>query len=141
MYEGDGIEKTGNYELDNEILRWFNDRMIELVNMYVDVGNDCGWGDEYLMNCFPRNFVEDNFSLCKRIVLDIRDILRSDIVYKDIRLLYKYVLFHIIISEIEIIDDVWEEKFEKGFFPIGEELVERIYKEKNIHIMLNLRKN
>lgn len=31
MYEGDGIEKTGNHGLDYEILRWFNDRMIELV--------------------------------------------------------------------------------------------------------------
>lgn len=38
--------------------------------------------------CFPRNYVEDNFGLCKRIVLDIRDILASDIIYSHM-LLYR----------------------------------------------------
>ncbi len=130
MYEGDGIEKTGNQKLDYEILRWFNDRMIELVNMYIDIGNDCGWNEDFLMRCFPRNFVEDNLLLCKRIVFDIRDILKSDIIFTDIRLLYQFVLFHIITIEIETIDDLWEEGFEKGFLPIGEELIKKIYQEK-----------
>lgn len=60
MYEGDGLDKTGNDKLDHEILRWFNNRMIELVDLYIDMGDDSGWDEDYLMQCFPRNFVEDS---------------------------------------------------------------------------------
>lgn len=131
MYEGDGLDRTGNKELDYEILRWFNDRMVELVNMYIDIGNDTGWDEDYFMFCFPRNFVEDNFQLCKQIVLDIRDILISNIVYGDIRLLYKYVLYNIIIDAIDTINDSWEEEFEESFCPMSDELVQKIYKQAN----------
>lgn len=49
MYEGDGLDKIGDIELDYAILRWFNDRMIEMVNMYIDLGdNDC-WDENYFM--------------------------------------------------------------------------------------------
>lgn len=51
MYEGDGISKTGNAELDYDILRWFNDRMICLIDIYIDVGNDTEWDDDYLGIC------------------------------------------------------------------------------------------
>ena len=61
MYEGDGLEKTGNEKLDYEILRWINNRMIELTDLYIDLGDSSGWDEDYLMCCFPRSFVEDNF--------------------------------------------------------------------------------
>lgn len=131
MYEGDGLDKTGNKELDYEILRWFNDRMIELVDMYIDVGDDAGCDEDYFMVCFPRNFVEDNFHLCKQIVLDIRDMLTSKVVYDDLRLLYQYVLYNIIIDGITSMDDLWEEGFEKEFCPMSNELIQKIYKQAN----------
>lgn len=131
MYEGDGLYKTGNDKLDHEILRWFNNRMIELVDLYIDIGNDSGWDDYYLMECFPRNFVEDTPALCKRIVLDIKDILESNIIYTSMRPLYKYVLFHIITGEIEFINEAEENSFEESFSPISVELVKEIYKAQN----------
>ncbi len=131
MYEGDGLDKTGNEELDYEILRWFNNRMIELVDLFIDIGDDSGWDEDYLLNCFPRNFVEDNFELCKHIILDIKDILESEIIYTNIRPLYKYVLFHIITGEIEFINETEENSFEETFSPMNVELVKEIYKAKN----------
>lgn len=131
MYEGDGLDKTGNDKLDHEILRWFNNRMIELVDLYIDMGDDSDWHEYYLMQCFPRNFVEDNPALCKRIVLDIKDILESDIIYTNMRPLYKYVLFHIITGEIEFINEAEENSFEETFSPISVELVKEIYKAQN----------
>lgn len=131
MYEGDGISKTGNAELDYEILRWFNDRMICLIDIYIDVGNDTEWDDDYLGICFPRNFIEDNKSICKNIILDIKDMLKSNIVYKDMRLLYQYVLYHIIINEIGIENSLGLGGFEKSFGPMDENLIKRIYTEWN----------
>lgn len=127
MYKGDGLPKTGNDELDYEILRWFNDRMIKLVTIYIEIGDDTEWDEEYLRLCFPRNFIEDNSTLCRQIVLDIRDILKSSIVHTDMRLLYQYVLFHIIMNEIENMNDLYTEGFEKEFSPIEEDLVKKIY--------------
>lgn len=131
MYEGDGLDKTGNDRLDYEILRWFNNRMIELVDIYIDIGDDSGWDEDYLMRCFPRNFVEDNLELCRRIILDIKDILESDIIYTNMRTLYKYVLFHIIKDEIEFINETEESSFEETFSPLSVELVKEIYRVKN----------
>ena len=126
MYEGDGLNKTGNDKLDHEILRWFNNRMIELVDLYIDIGDDSGWDEDYLMECFPRNFVEDNLALCKRIILDIKDILESDFVYTNMRPLYRYVLFHVITSEIGFINEAEESSFEETFSPISAELVKEM---------------
>lgn len=105
--------------------------MIELVDLYIDIGDDSGWDEDYLMECFPRNFVEDNLALCKRIILDIKDILESDFVYTNMRPLYRYVLFHVITSEIGFINEAEESSFEETFSPISAELVKEIYKEKN----------
>lgn len=131
MYEGDGISKTGNTELDYDILRWFNDRMICLIDIYIDVGNDTEWDDDYFGICFPRNFIEDNKSICKNIILDIKDMLKSNIVYKDMRLLYQYVLYHIIINEIGIENSLGLGGLEKSFGPMDENLIKRIYTEWN----------
>lgn len=128
MYEGDGVEKTGNEKLDYEILRWINNRMIELIDLYIDLGDGSGWDEDYLMCCFPRSFIEDNFALCKRIILDIKDILASDIIYANMRLLYKYVLFGIVTYEMEIINNAIDDGCENVLSPIDVELVKEIYK-------------
>lgn len=130
MYEGDGVEKTGNEKLDYEILRWINNRMIELIDLYIDLGDGSGWDEDYLMCCFPRSFLEDNFALCKRIILDIKDILASDIIYANMRLLYKYVLFGIVTYEMEIINNAIDDGYENVLPPIDVELVKEIYKAK-----------
>lgn len=130
MYEGYGLEKTGNEKLDYEILRWINNRMIELIDLYIDLGDGSGWDEDYLMCCFPRSFVEDNFALCKRIILDIKDILDSDIVYANMRLLYKYILFNIVTYEIEYINNMIDDGGENILLPINVELVREIYKAK-----------
>lgn len=131
MYEGDGLNKTGDLELDYEILRWFNNRMIDMVSMYIDVGNDSSWDEDYFMQCFPRNFIEENFHMCKQIVLDIRDVLISDIIHTHMRLLYQYVLYNIIINQIEWIDELWENGFEVGFSPMENETIKKIYNAMN----------
>ena len=104
--------------------------MIELIDLYIDLGDGSGWDEDYLMCCFPRSFVEDNFGLCKRIILDIKDILVSDIIYANMRLLYKYVLFGIVTYEMEIINNAIDDGGENVLSPIDVGLVKEIYKAK-----------
>ena len=51
---------TENQDLNREILRWINQRILSLVRMYKELGDDTGWDYEYLGLCFPRTFMEDN---------------------------------------------------------------------------------
>ena len=51
---------TKNQELNREILIWINERILSLLDMYRDVGNDIEWDFHYLSICFPKKYIEDS---------------------------------------------------------------------------------
>ncbi|MBP3475229.1 MAG: hypothetical protein J6K48_02765 [Lachnospiraceae bacterium] len=125
---------TENPDLNSEILVWINKRILSLVRMYKELGDDTGWDYEYLRICFPRTFIEDNGTeKCLQVVNDICDILRSDYIRKDLKLIYKYVLIRI----VEDFQMLYEDAKKSGeedlcniyFPPMDEKLVKKIYKE------------
>ena len=72
---------TKNPNLNKKILLWINQRILSLVRMYQELGEDIGWDCEYLKICFPRTFIEDNgIEKCLRVLNDISDILQADYV-------------------------------------------------------------
>ena len=94
---------TENQELNREILRWINQRILSLVRMYKELGDDTGWDYEYLGLCFPRTFMEDNgIEKCVQIVNDICDILQDEYIRRKLKLIYKYVLIKIMVYNIFI---------------------------------------
>jgi hypothetical protein len=125
---------TNNQELNREILIWINERILSLLEMYMDLGNDTEWDFEYLYICFPRNFIEDNGTKeCLRVLNDISDILKSSYIQKNMKLLYKYVL----IKLIEYYQVLYEgakmckeqDLCDIYFSPVEEVLAKKIYKE------------
>lgn len=88
---------TKNQSLNREILLWINQRILSLVIMYKEMGDDAGWDYEYLQICFPRTFIEDNgIEKCLQILNDISDVLRSDYIRRKLKLIYKYVFSKLI---------------------------------------------
>ncbi len=124
---------TDNYELNKEILRWINNRILNLLEMYMDLGEDTKWEFEYLCLCFPRNYVEEDISKCLRLLRDLCDILESEYVRKDIKLIYKYVLiklveyYQILYEDAEMCGE--EDSCNIYFPPVNEQLVKKIYEE------------
>lgn len=125
---------TKNQSLNREILLWINQRILSLVIMYKEMGDDAGWDYEYLQICFPRTFIEDNgIEKCLQILNDICDVLRSDYIRRKLKLIYKYVLIKI----VEDFQCLYEDARECGdeelcdiyFPPLDEELAKKIYKE------------
>lgn len=125
---------TENQDLNKEILVWINQRILALVEMYKDLGDDTEWDFEYLSICFPRTFIEDNGTQkCLQIINDICDILQSEYVRRNLKLIYKYVLIKI----VEYYQELYEDAKKMGenelcniyFPPIDEKLAEKIYKE------------
>ena len=125
---------TENQDLNREILRWINQRILSLVRMYKELGDDTGWDYEYLGLCFPRTFMEDNgIEKCVQIVNDICDILQDEYIRRKLKLIYKYVLIKIVKHYQIMYEDYkksGEEEICNIFFPsMDEKLVKKIYKE------------
>jgi|GEM_PF-4747655 len=125
---------TKNQELNREILIWINERILSLLDMYVDLGNDTGWEFNYLSICFPKTFIEDSgVSECLRVLDDIHDILKSSYIRKDLRLLYKYILINLIEHYQVLYDDAKmcgeQDTCNNYFPPVQEALARKIYKE------------
>lgn len=125
---------TKNQILNQEILLWINQRILSLVIMYKELGNDTGWDYEYLKICFPRTFIEDNgIEKCLQILNDICDILQANYIRRDLKLIYKYVLIKI----VEYFQGLYEDAKKCGeeelcniyFPPLDKELAKKIYKE------------
>lgn len=125
---------TKNQELNREILIWINERILSLLDMYVDLGNDTGWEFNYLNICFPKTFIEDSgVSECLRVLDDIHDILKSSYIRKDLRLLYKYILINLIEHYQVLYNDAKmcgeQDTCNNYFPPVQEALARKIYKE------------
>lgn len=125
---------TKNQDLNREILLWINQRILSLVIMYKDLGDDDEWDDEYLKICFPRTFIEDNgIEKCLRILDDIIDILQADYIRRELKLIYRYVLINIVEHFQCLYEDAKmcgdEELCNIYFPPVDEELAKKIYKE------------
>ena len=125
---------TENQILNQEILLWINQRILSLVIMYKELGNDTGWDYEYLKICFPRTFIEDNGTeKCLQILNDICDILQTNYIRRDLKLIYKYVLIKI----VEYFQGLYEDAKKCGeeelcniyFPPLDKKLAKKIYKE------------
>lgn len=72
---------TENQEVNYEILTWINRRILSVLDMYMDLGNDTEWDFDYLSICFPRVFIQDNGTeKCLCVLRDIHEILESDYV-------------------------------------------------------------
>lgn len=130
-YEG---QYTENQILNQEILLWINQRILSLVIMYKEVGDDVGWDYEYLKICFPRIFIEDNGTeKCLQILNDICDILQANYIRRELKLIYKYVLIKIIEHFQYLYDDArkcGEEELCNIYFPpLDEKLAKKIYEE------------
>lgn len=130
-YEG---QYTENQILNQEILLWINQRILSLVIMYKEEGDDAGWDYEYLKICFPRIFIEDNGTeKCLQILNDICDILQDDYIRRELKLIYKYVLIKIIEHFQCLYDDArkcGEEELCNIYFPpLDEKLAKKIYEE------------
>ena len=124
---------TNNKELNREILVWINQRILSVLIMYLELGNDTEWDDEYLSICFPRTFIEDNGAKkCVCILYDIHDVLESDYVRTDLKLLYKYVLIKLIKHYQILYDDARKcgnyELCNIFFPPMENSLKKKIYK-------------
>lgn len=88
---------TKNQDLNREILEWINNRIFSLLEMYIEIGNDDEWEYGYLSICFPRTYIEDNgLNQCLCVLNDLKDILNSNYIRKDLKLLYKYVLIKLV---------------------------------------------
>lgn len=125
---------TNNQELNREILVWINERILSLLDMYRDLGNDTEWDFDYLSICFPKTFIEDSGTTeCLHVIDDIHDILKSSYVRKDLKLLYKFVLINLIEHYQILYDDAKrcgeKEACDIYFPPVEEKLVKKIYKE------------
>lgn len=128
---------TKNHELNIEILEWINRRILSLLNIYIELGEDIEWEYEHLYICFPRDLVEDDSAKCLRILHELCDILKSDYIRKDIKLIYKFVL----VKLIEYFQALYEDAKESGeenlcniyFPPVEESLVKKVYKEYGYH--------
>ena len=125
---------TPNKELNYDILTWINKRILDVLDVYIDVGNDTVWDMEYLLYCFPRTYIEDHGKEgCMSIIYDIKDILKSKYIYEDIRLIYKYFLVNLIAYYQTIYEDEkkWSDfnEEESLFPPLEIEIKKRIYKE------------
>lgn len=127
-------EYTKNQELNRELLIWINERILSLLDMYMDLGDDTEWDFEYLYICFPRNFIEDNGTKeCLHVLNDIHDILTSNYIQKDLKLLYKYILikliehYQILYEDAKMCEE--QDTCDIYFAPLEEVLVRKIYKE------------
>lgn len=125
---------TKNQELNREILIWINERILSLLDMYLDMGNDTEWDFEYLYICFPRNYIEDNETKeCLRVLNDIYDILKSSYIQKNMKLLYKYVLIKLIEHYQVLYEDAKmcknQDLCDIYFSPVEEVLAKKIYSE------------
>lgn len=125
---------TNNRDLNREIVVWINERILSLLDMYIDLGNDTEWDFHYLNICFPKTFIEDNgITECLRVIDDIHDILKSSYIRKDLKLLYKYVLIKLIQHYQTLYEDAKmcgeQDSCDNYFPPVEEELVRKIYKE------------
>lgn len=132
MISTDGMNSyTENKDLNKEILLWINNRIISLLERYIEQGNHDAWTEEYLSICFPRNFAEDCKDECVQTLYDIEIILKDNNVYEDIKLLHKYVLIHL----IQYYQELYEKALKLGsqsicdsyFPPVENNLVIKIY--------------
>lgn len=127
---------TQNQSLNREILMWINQRILSLIRLYKELGDDAGWDYDYLSICFPRTFIEDNgVTKCLQVLDDICDILQSNYIRRNLKLIYKYVLIKIVEDYQLLYEDAKksgdEELCNIYFPPVDEMLARKIYKEFN----------
>lgn len=128
-----GKDYTSNKEINYDILRWINNRILKLLEDYFDGGNNSVWDRNYLLYCFPMTYIENHGSeSCVNRLLEIRRILTSRIIYEDIQLLYKYILTNILAYYQNMYKwcKDWDEfKEEEIFLPLEEDLKKKLYEE------------
>ncbi len=71
---------------------------------------------EIFESVFPPGFLRRNLQGAKDIIYDLLDILRSNIIRSELKPIYTYVMFHIILEKSEELDDIYspEDRIPEG---------------------------
>lgn len=105
------------YRCISETCQQFHlDMLVTEVEMWKDFGgSDIGFFERF-ESVFPPGYLRRNLQGAKDVIYDLLDILRSDIVRSELKPIYTYVMFHIILEKSEELDDNYlpEERIPKG---------------------------
>ena len=122
----DFVEHDPPTELEQDMLRFANDRMAELVRFHIDLANDVN-GENYEM-LFPSRFYYEHKEKCGLIVNELYDAICSYVILSELPPIYRYVLFHVLEAYDEPCKSVSDApEFQR--FKLPEELKARIYNE------------
>lgn len=116
------------YRYISEACQQFHlDMLVTEVEMWKDLGGADMDFLERFESVFPPGYLRRNLQEAKDVIYDLLDILRSDIVRSELKPIYTYVMFHIILEKNEELDDNYssEDRIPEGL----ESYLRKIYEE------------
>lgn len=91
--------------LDYKIIKFINDNLKAIVEVYIDFLNDSIDVSETLMEILPRDYVLRKPEECRRLVDELYEIICSPVLRDYIKPKYEYLLFYILYRWKELCDD------------------------------------
>ena len=97
------------YRYISKVCKQFHlDMLVTEVEMWQDLSgsSDVGFLERF-ESVFPPGYLRRNLQGAKDVVYDLLDILRSDIIRCELKPIYTYVMYHIIVEKIDEYDDIF----------------------------------